>query len=160
MKAAKTLDTNRHSSIAFALATAIALALAPSLAPQVKPPSKAQQITETNAEKNKEFQDLKERAQALARRMNVPKHGEDKELRPQWEGVLAGFQQWAHKFNVTIQETTLATEAGAAGVGQERRTLPLVLQGPPGISGCLCLKDFARSNDSQWLYKCFPEPKP
>jgi hypothetical protein len=159
MKAAKILNTNRPSTIAFALATAVALAVGPSLAAQIKPLSKAQQVTQANAEKNKQFQDLKENALGLARRMGVPKHGEDKELRPQWDGVLAGFQQWAHKFNVTIQETTLVTEAGAAGLGQERRTLPLVLQGPPGISGCLCMKDFARSNDAQWLYKCFPEPK-
>jgi len=151
-------DSQRHRGLRKPLLLTAALALA-LLAPTGRA-QKSQTPTwvESAAERKAEFEALKQRAESLASEMSAVSLGRVRnDPRRGWDRLLADFDQWAHKFNVPTQDKTLPTTVAGPGGAPIHRNYPLVAEGPPGVAGYFCLKDFSRSTAAQFLYECYRE---
>ncbi len=140
---------------AIVLATMLAIALtAPNGSAQEGQDLSRQLIAERNAE----LDALKKRAASLAPQVQAHLPAPNKSgAMADWAKLLADFDQWAQKFHAPTQYKSLPAYVPDAEGKPLSKKYPLAVDGPPGIAGYFCLKDFSRSSDAEFVYKCYKE---
>jgi hypothetical protein len=117
------------------------------------------------AERKAELDALKQRATHLAneilmnemRSVPRPQVGGKQDSRRAWDKLLADFDQWAQRFHAPTQSVSLPASVPTVSGGHVPKHYPLVAEGPPGIAGYFCLKNFTQSTASEFVYRCYRE---